>query len=127
MSTFPAKYGWLGIDITARLLEHATETADSLSAKNVDLPSGDHSITVSISDSAGRTGSRVLRLSVVSNGSSAPPDRSGVPIGCYGDARISFFARMIVENLILIDKSALKCYFRMAAGSCLRDVELRNF
>jgi hypothetical protein len=65
MSTFRAKYGWLGIDITARLLEHATETADSLSAKNVDLPSGDHSITVSISDSAGRTGSRVLRLSVV--------------------------------------------------------------
>jgi hypothetical protein len=65
MSTFPARYGWLGIDITARLLEHATETADSLSAINVDLPSGDHSITVSISDSAGRTGSRVLRLSVV--------------------------------------------------------------
>jgi tRNA G46 methylase TrmB len=65
MSTFRAKYGWLGIDITARLLEHATETADSLSAKNVDLPSGDHSITVSISDSAGRTGSRVLQLLVV--------------------------------------------------------------
>jgi hypothetical protein len=65
MSTFRAKYGWLEIDITARLLEHATETADSLSAKNVDLPLGDHSITVSISDSAGRTGSRALRLSVV--------------------------------------------------------------
>jgi hypothetical protein len=64
MSTFRAKYGWLGIDITGRLLEHATQTASSLSAKNVDLPFGDHTITVSIADNVGRTGSRVLRLSV---------------------------------------------------------------
>ena len=64
ISTFRATYGWLGIDITARLLEHATKTANSLSAQNVDLPVGDHKITVSIADSHGRTGSRVLRMSV---------------------------------------------------------------
>ena len=64
MSTFRATYGWLGIDITARLLEHATKTANSLSAQNVDLPVGDHKITVSIADNHGRTGSRVLRMSV---------------------------------------------------------------
>jgi hypothetical protein len=119
MSTFRAKYGWLGIDITALLLEHATETADSLSAQNVDLPSGDHSITVSISDSAGRPARAPCVCPSLSDGSPAPPDRSGVPTGCYGDARISFFAWMNVENLILVDKSALKCYFGMAAGSCL--------
>src|SRR5271169_4296900 len=34
----PGKYGWLGIDITGRLLEHATETAGGLSAENVDRP-----------------------------------------------------------------------------------------
>jgi hypothetical protein len=65
MSTFRATYGWLGIDITARLLEHATKTANSLSAQSVDLPVGDHKITVSIADNHGRTGSRVLRMSVV--------------------------------------------------------------
>ena len=64
MSTFRATYGWLGIDITARLMEHATKTANSLSAQNVDLPVGDHKITVSIADNHGRTGSRVLRMSV---------------------------------------------------------------
>src|SRR6516162_3438924 len=64
MSTFRATYGWLGIDITARLLEHATKTANSLSAQNVDLPVGDHKITVTIADNHGRTGSRVLRMSV---------------------------------------------------------------
>jgi len=64
MSTFRATYGWLGIDITARLLEHATKTANSLSARNVDLPVGDHKITVTIADNHGRTGSRVLRMSV---------------------------------------------------------------
>ena len=64
MSTFRATYGWLGIDITARLLEHATKTANSLSAGGVDLPVGDHKITVTIADNHGRTGSRVLRMSV---------------------------------------------------------------
>jgi hypothetical protein len=64
MSTFLATYGWLGIDITARLLEHATKTANSPSAQNVDLPVGDHKITVTIADNHGRTGSRVLQMSV---------------------------------------------------------------
>jgi hypothetical protein len=64
ISTFRATYGWLGIDITARLLEHATKTANSLFAQNVDLPVGDHKITVTIVDNHGRTGSRVLRMSV---------------------------------------------------------------
>ena len=66
MSTFRATYGWLGIDITARLLEHATRTANSLSAQNVDLPVGDHKITVSIADNHGRN-----RLAGVANVSGA--------------------------------------------------------
>ena len=69
----PRQYGWLGIDITARLLEHATETAYGLSAKNVDLPFGDHTITVSIADSNGRTGSR--KSCVCQTQDSRPPSR----------------------------------------------------
>src|SRR5215475_14523619 len=37
MSTFRARYGRLGIDITRRLLEHAETTANGLVASNVDL------------------------------------------------------------------------------------------
>ena len=32
LSTFQAKYGWLEIDITSRLLEHATRTPNGLFA-----------------------------------------------------------------------------------------------
>ena len=41
IQSFRATYGWLGIDITGRLLEHATKLPDSLVAENVDLPVGD--------------------------------------------------------------------------------------
>lgn len=64
MRTFKATYGWLGINITSRLLQHAVTKPNGLSAENVDLPPGDHKVTVSIADTLGKTASRTFRFSV---------------------------------------------------------------
>jgi hypothetical protein len=65
MSSFGATYGWLGINITNRLLEHATKTPNGLLAKNVDIPPGNHRVTISIADTTGKTASRTFRFSIV--------------------------------------------------------------
>jgi hypothetical protein len=64
MQTFRATYGWLGINITGRLLEHAMMTPNGLAAENVDLPPGDHKVTLSIADTFGKIASRTFRFSV---------------------------------------------------------------
>lgn len=64
MQSFRATYGWLGINITSRILEHATYASDSLVAENVELPAGDHSVTVSIANTAGKTASKTFRFSI---------------------------------------------------------------
>jgi hypothetical protein len=64
-STFQAKYGWLGIDITSRLLEHATRTPNGLFAADVNVPTGNHLISVSIADNRGRVGTRLVNLHVL--------------------------------------------------------------
>lgn len=64
MRTFHARYGWLGINITRRLLDHSAATANSLVAFNVDLPPGEHRVTLSIADTTGRSSSRTFNLSV---------------------------------------------------------------
>src|SRR5215471_9822126 len=50
LSTFQAKYGWLGINITNRLLGHATRSPNGLFAANVNVPTGNHRVSVSIAD-----------------------------------------------------------------------------
>jgi hypothetical protein len=65
MGSFKATYGWLGIDITGRLLAHATKTPNTLSAENVEIPLGSHKITISIADMSGKTASRTFQFSVV--------------------------------------------------------------
>jgi len=64
MRTFKATYGWLGINITGRLLEHATKSPNGLSAQNVDLPPGDHKVTLSIADTFGKIASRTFQFSI---------------------------------------------------------------
>lgn len=64
IGSFNATYGWLGINVTRRLLEHAVITANGLVAHQVELPVGNHRITLSIADSAGRSASRTFSLSV---------------------------------------------------------------
>jgi hypothetical protein len=64
MASFSATYGWLGIDVTRRLLQHAVTTGNGIVARDVDLPLGNHRITLSIADTAGRASSRTFALSV---------------------------------------------------------------
>jgi hypothetical protein len=64
MESFRATYGWLGINITSRLLEHATTLPDSLVAENVDLPAGDHRVTVSVANVAGKAASKTFRFTI---------------------------------------------------------------
>jgi hypothetical protein len=64
MNSFKATYGRLGIDITRRLLDHAVATPTGLLATDVELPSGNHRVTLSIADTAGRTASKTFHLSV---------------------------------------------------------------
>jgi hypothetical protein len=64
MRSFNATYGWLGINITGRLLEHAATTPNGLSAENVDLPLGQHRVTLSIADTSGKRASRTFQFSV---------------------------------------------------------------
>ena len=42
-STFEATYGFLGLDITARLLQHAKLSPQGITAEDVSIPSGRHS------------------------------------------------------------------------------------
>jgi len=63
-SSFKATYGWLGVDITQRLLEHATLTANGLAADDINAPTGQHRVTVSIADTHDRVGTRTFRFTI---------------------------------------------------------------
>jgi hypothetical protein len=58
-------YGFFGIDVTNRIVEHAQLTASGLSADNAQLPAGHHTVTVEISDSLNRTGIRTFDFTVL--------------------------------------------------------------
>ncbi|MDC9729763.1 MAG: hypothetical protein PSN04_10640 [Methyloprofundus sp.] len=47
-------YGWLSLNITDRIKEHAKLSAQGLLASNVTLPEGDHTIKIVIKDNKGR-------------------------------------------------------------------------
>ena len=64
-NSFRATYGWLGIDITSRLLEHAKVDGHGLQADNVAIPAGTHRVTLSIADLLGRENSRTFEFTVV--------------------------------------------------------------
>ena len=63
--SFRASYGILGLDITSRLLQHARLSEQALSADNMDIPAGNHKVTLTIADSRGRAASRGFRFTVV--------------------------------------------------------------
>ncbi len=62
--SFKVTYGWLGIDITQKVLEHSRLTPSGLMADDISAPSGEHRVDVTIGDTAGRTGTRTLRFMV---------------------------------------------------------------
>jgi hypothetical protein len=65
--TFHVTYGFglFAIDITSRILEHATLTSSGISADNARLPSGHHRVTVQIADDHGRVGTHTFEFTVV--------------------------------------------------------------
>jgi hypothetical protein len=65
LATFRATYGWLGIDITSRIIEHAQINASGLFANNAEMPAGHHKVTLQIADNVRRVGSRVFEFTVV--------------------------------------------------------------
>jgi hypothetical protein len=65
LASFRAGYGWLDIDITKRMLEHAKLSADGLAADDVDAPAGEHRVNISIADTLGRVGTRSFKFAIV--------------------------------------------------------------
>ena len=54
LDTLKIRYGLIGIDVTDRIRKAATVTEHGIRAPGAQLPAGSHSMTVEISDSAGR-------------------------------------------------------------------------
>jgi len=54
-------YGFLGIDLTDRIRRSATVTPAGLLADNVEIPRGEHRLTIRIPEVRGRTGEKEIR------------------------------------------------------------------
>ncbi len=57
-------YGVLGLDVTDRIRHAATVTEQGIRAKGADLPAGSHSMSIEISDTAGRKSKRKFKFRV---------------------------------------------------------------
>jgi len=65
VASFRVTYGWLHLDITSRILEHAQVNQSGLVATNADISSGKYSITLQIADNLHRVGTRTFDFTVV--------------------------------------------------------------
>jgi len=65
VTSFHATYGWLAIDITRRIIEHAQVNASGLVAANAEIPAGHHKVTLQIADNMRRVASRTFEFTVV--------------------------------------------------------------
>jgi hypothetical protein len=63
-NSFKVTYGFLGIDLTDRIRKSAVVTPQGIRAENVEIPTGQHRLTVRIADSVQRTSEREIKLSV---------------------------------------------------------------
>jgi hypothetical protein len=64
-SSFRVTYGWFGIDITQRILEHAQLTSQGITAADAQLPSGRHRVTIQIADNRRRVATRTFEFTVL--------------------------------------------------------------
>jgi len=66
VSTLKIKYGFLGLDITQRILQApgVQVSAAGLRAGGAQLPSGSHKLVIEIADNYGRTGRQPLEFTV---------------------------------------------------------------
>jgi hypothetical protein len=64
-------YGFFGIDITKRIIEHAVLTETGLTAQNAQIPAGQHKVTIEISEIlisdnvTRRVGRRAINFTVI--------------------------------------------------------------
>ena len=62
--TFKVLYGAFQIDVTQRLLSAAKVTAQGMSVQEASLPSGKHKLHLSVEDSMGRKGYRLVEFQI---------------------------------------------------------------
>ena len=65
VNSLHVRYGFLGIDITRRILAHARPTPSGMFVGGAELPRGRHRVTIQIADDMGRVGSRSFEFTVV--------------------------------------------------------------
>lgn len=65
LKSFHVFYGFLKLDITARLLEKARLTPDGLALDDAAIPSGSHRLRIQLKDSKGREGELDVTLKVL--------------------------------------------------------------
>lgn len=63
-SSFKLFYGAFKLDVTERLLKSAKITASGFSIDNVEIPQGEHRLVLRVSDDAGSSGIKELRVKV---------------------------------------------------------------
>lgn len=64
LSSFRVLYGFLGIDITSRLLKHAVPTEDGVKVSHADLPQGSHHLVIQVADKRQRKGQADIEFKV---------------------------------------------------------------
>jgi hypothetical protein len=65
VSTLRVRYGFLGIDITRRILAHARPNPSGVFVEDAELPRGRHRVTIQIADTMGRSGTQSFDFNVV--------------------------------------------------------------
>lgn len=65
-SSFKLFYGAFKLDVTERLLKSAKITASGFSIDNIEIPAGEHRLVLRVSDDAGASGIKELRVKVES-------------------------------------------------------------
>jgi hypothetical protein len=63
-SSFRVTYGYLGIDITKQIVDHAQLNEEGLTATDAQLPSGHHRITLQIADNKRRVATQTFEFTV---------------------------------------------------------------
>jgi hypothetical protein len=58
-------YGWLNLDITDRIREHAQISHSGILAENVELPVGKHNITIEIMDTKERSTEKEISFEIL--------------------------------------------------------------
>jgi hypothetical protein len=65
VNTLRVRYGFLGIDITRRILAHARPNPSGVFVEDAELPRGRHRVTIQIADTMGRSASQSFDFNVI--------------------------------------------------------------